>query len=181
MAQSTATQGGGAGGQAQDKAREVAGQAQDRAQQAAGQAKGKVREQVDQRSTQAGEQVRSTADDIRTVATQLREQGKDQPARLAEQAAERTERVGSYLQESDGERILGDIEDFGRRQPWAIALGGLVLGFAASRMLKSSSRERYEQSQRRVGGDLSGGAWSSDRDLETTSAAGVDGPAGTLR
>jgi hypothetical protein len=133
----------GAAGQAQEKAQQVAGQAQEKAQEAAGQAKGQVRAQVDQRSTQAGEQVSATASDMRSVAEQLREQGKDQPAKLAEQAADRAERVGGYLKESDADRILHDIEDFGRRQPMALALGGLALGFAASRFLKASSQQRY--------------------------------------
>src|SRR3954468_14165058 len=119
-------------------------QAKEKAQEAAGQAKGRVREQVDQRSTEAGQQVSSTAGDLRSVGEQLREQGKETPAKLAEQAAERTERLGSYLTESDADRILGDVEDFARKQPWAVVAGGLVLGFAASRFLKASSGERYQ-------------------------------------
>ena len=118
--------------------------AQEKAQQAKGQAASRVRDQVDQRSTQAGEQVSTTASDIRSVADQLREQGKDQPAKLAEQAAQRAETLGDYLQRSDGDTILGDIEDFGRKQPWAVIAGGLALGFAASRFLKASSTRRYE-------------------------------------
>jgi hypothetical protein len=130
--------------QAKDKAQEVAGQAQEKAQQAAGQAKDRVREQVDQRSTQAGEQVTGTANDLRAVADTLREQGKDQPAKLAQQAADRTERLGSYLTESSSDRILSDVEDFARKQPWAVVAGGIALGFAASRFLKASSSERYQ-------------------------------------
>jgi ElaB/YqjD/DUF883 family membrane-anchored ribosome-binding protein len=131
--------------QATDKAQEVAGQAKEKAQEAAGQAKGRVREQVDQRSTEAGQQVATTAGDLRSVSEELRKQGKDTPARLAEQAADRTERLGGYLTESDADRILGDVEDFARKQPWAVVAGGLALGFAASRLLKASSSQRYEQ------------------------------------
>lgn len=131
--------------QATDKAQEVAGQAKEKAQEAAGQAKGRVRDQVDQRSTEAGNQVATTAGDLRSVSEELRKQGKDAPARFAEQAADRTERLGSYLTESDADRILGDVEDFARKQPWAVVAGGLVVGFAASRLLKASSGERYRQ------------------------------------
>ena len=118
--------------------------AQETAQQAAGQARGQLRTQVDQRSTQAGEKVSGTADDVRSIAQQLREQGKDQPAKLAEQAADRAERVGDYLKQSDGDTILRDVEGFGRRQPWAVMFGGLAAGFLASRFLKASSSRRYE-------------------------------------
>jgi ElaB/YqjD/DUF883 family membrane-anchored ribosome-binding protein len=130
----------------QEKAREVAGQAQDRAREAAGQARGRVSQEVDRRSTQAGEQVSSNASDARSVADELRKQGKDGPARYVEQAADRAERLGGYLQESDGDRILRDVEDFARRNPWAVAAAGLLVGFAASRMLKASSGDRYRSS-----------------------------------
>jgi hypothetical protein len=118
--------------------------AQEAAQQVAGQTRRGVRDQVDQRSTDAGHRVAATAGDIRSVGDELRRQGKDQPARLAEQAADRAEWLGEYLKRSDGDTILGDLEDFGRRQPWAVIAGGVVLGVAASRFLKASSSRRYE-------------------------------------
>ena len=130
----------------QEKAREVAGQAQDKARGAAGRARGRIGQEVDRRSTRAGEQVSSNASDARSVADELRKQGKDTPARYVEQAADRAERLGGYLQESDGDRILRDVEDFARRNPWAVAAAGLLVGFAASRMLKASSGDRYRSS-----------------------------------
>jgi hypothetical protein len=119
-------------------------QAKAKAQEGAQQAKRTVRDQVDQRSTEAGERVGSTAGDLRTVGEELRKQGKDQPAKLAEQAAQRAESLGDYLQRSDGDTILRDVERFGRRQPWAVIAGGVALGFAASRFLKASSTRRYQ-------------------------------------
>jgi hypothetical protein len=146
MAQmSTQTEPGSTAGQAKEQAKQQAQQVKQQAQQARGQANARLREQIDQRSTQAGERVGSTAQDVRSVADELRKQGKDQPARLAEQAADRVERVGGYLKESDADRILRDVEDFGRSKPWAVALGGLALGFAASRFLKASSSRRYQE------------------------------------
>jgi hypothetical protein len=124
-------------------------QAKEKAEAAAGQAKAKagsqLRSQVDQRSTDAGHRVSGLATDVRAVGESLREQGKDQPAKLAGQAADRAERLGSYLKESDADRILGDVEDFGRRQPWAVIAGGVALGLVASRFLKASSIDRYER------------------------------------
>lgn len=131
-------------GQAKETAQEAAGQVQEKAQEAAGQAQDMLHEQVDQRSTEAGERVSATAGDLRSVGEELRKQGKDGPARLADRAAERTERFGSYLRESDSERLLSDVEDFGRRRPLAVLAGGLAIGIAAARFLKASSRGRYE-------------------------------------
>ena len=119
--------------------------ASEQAQKAADQAKSGLRSQVDQRSTEAGQRVGGFASDVRSVGEQLREQGKDQPAKLADQAADRAERLGDYLSRSDADRIINDIEDFGRRQPWAVIAGGMALGLVASRFLKASSSRRYEQ------------------------------------
>ena len=147
----TTGSGPGATDQAKEKAQQAAGAAKDQAQQAAGQAKGALRSQVDQRSTQAGEKVGGFATDVRSVGDQLREQGKDQPAKIADQAAERAERLGSYLKDNDADRILGDLEDFGRRQPWAVIAGGMALGLVASRFLKASSSRRYEERSQSYG------------------------------
>ena len=134
----TRAEGGSTAEQAKEKAAE-------QAQQAAGQAKSTMRSQVDQRSTEAGERVGGFASDARSVGDELRKQGKEQPAKLADQAADRAERLSDYLKSSDADRILQDVEDFGRRQPWAVIAGGVALGLVASRFLKASSTRRYEQ------------------------------------
>jgi hypothetical protein len=141
---STLATGGSTTEQVKDQVRDKAQVAQDKARGAMGQVRGRLSDQVDQRSTQAGDQVHSTARDVRDVAEQLRNQGKDTPARVAEQVADRVESFGTYLRDADGERLLRDVEGFARRQPWLIASGGLALGFAASRFLKASSRRRYQ-------------------------------------
>jgi hypothetical protein len=133
--------------QAREKVGEAAEQAKETAQSVAGQAQERVRQQVDQRSTEAGERVGGTAADIRSVGEELRNQGKEGPAKIADQAADRIERAGSYLRDSDSDRLLNDLEDFGRRRPWAVFAGAAVAGIAAARFLKASSRERYSRLQ----------------------------------
>jgi hypothetical protein len=142
----------GTGDQVKDKASEVAGQAQEKAQQAAGQAREQVRSQIDQRSTDVGRKASEQGGDLRAVGDQLREQGKDGPAKLADQAAQHVERVGSWLSESDADKILHDVEDAARKNPWAVVAGGVALGFAASRFLKASSSDRYQARGARPGG-----------------------------
>ena len=112
--------------QVQEQAHNAAEQARGLASQAGDQARG----MVDQGSTQAGEQIGRRVDDVRAVAEQLREQGKDGPARLAEQAADRAERVGGHLRDSDADRILSDVERMARENPWVVVAGGIALGFA---------------------------------------------------
>jgi hypothetical protein len=133
----------GTGEQVKDKATEVAGQAQEKAQHAAGQAREQVRSQIDQRSTDAGQKVSAQGSDLRAVGDQLRVQGKDGPAKLADQAAHHVERAGRWLSESDADTILHDVEDVARKNPWAVVAGGIAVGFAASRFLKASSSDRY--------------------------------------
>jgi hypothetical protein len=137
--------GGSAAETTQDKIQEVAGQAQEKAGEAAGKAQESIRQRIDERSTEAGERVGGTADDLRTVGEELRKQGKDGPARLADRAAEQTEKVGSYLRDKSSDDLLHDVEDFGRQRPWAVLAGGVALGAVAARFLKASSRDRYRQ------------------------------------
>ena len=168
--------GNGAAETAQDKAKEAAAQAQDKAREAADHARGRVRDQLDQRSTQLSDQVGSSVSDARSVAEHLRNQGKQTPARYLEQAADRAERLGGYLRQSDGDRLLNDVEDFARRNTWAVALGGLALGFAASRLLKASSSDRYRSSlQSSNGHELTS---SPQRVGAAAPVPGVTGPTG---
>jgi hypothetical protein len=165
---------GSAVADAKDQVQEKAGEAAEQVKEATGeareQARDRVRSEVDRRSTEAGQQVGDTAEAMRKVAQTLREDGKDGPARAAEQAAERAERAGSWLKEADADRILSDIEDFGRRKPWAVALGGMALGMAAARFLRASSTERYQRSQKANGGAPSNGR-SSTPSLPRSGAA----------
>jgi hypothetical protein len=178
-----------AGEAAKEGAREVSQQAAQKGREAADAARGRMREQVDQRSTQAGEELTTVAGDTRTVGEELRRQGKDQPAKLAEQAADRVEQVGDYLRNSDADTILRDVEDFGRRQPLAVVAGGFVVGLLASRFLKASSSDRYRgSSSSRADEALSRSYTSSVRPAHATGgrllasedpAEGVGGGKGT--
>jgi len=166
MAEDVAGAGGAQDGssgveQATQQAREQAGQAAGRIQEAA-------RSQVDERSTQAGEKVSAVAGDPRSVSDHLREQGNDNGAKLAEQGAERAERAGGYLSDADADRILSDVEDLGRRQPWLVLAGGVVLGIAAARFLKASSAQRYEARSRPAIGATSGPHPSDEAGFESS-------------
>jgi hypothetical protein len=81
---------------------------------------------------------------LRNVGDQLRQSGAvSGAAGYVDQGAELVEKLGQYLQDADSDRLIGDLESYARKQPWAIAGAALVLGFAASRFLKTSSARRY--------------------------------------
>lgn len=141
---SSASSGGGVADQARDQVQQVAGQASEKLQQASGQVGDRVKQEIDNRSTALGAQVGTTAHSLRTVGKELRNQGDETPAKVADQLADKVEQVGQYLSESDGSKILSDIEDFGRKQPWLVIGAGVAVGIAAARFLKASSQRRYD-------------------------------------
>ena len=116
------------------------------AQNAVTQGKTFVTRQIDDRTTQIGQQVGAVAQELHKVGDQLRASG---PAGLAadyvDQGAEFVDGIGRYLQDADSDRLFADLENVARKQPWAVAAGALVLGFAASRFLKTSSARRYRE------------------------------------
>jgi hypothetical protein len=135
----------------EEKLQESAGNAISSAQESTeklrSQARSRIGEQVDTRTTDLGEKVKSFADDLRSVEDDLRKDGKDQPAKLVEQVASRADDLGDYLNRANGDKLVNDLESFGRRNPWALAATGMITGFVASRFLKASSSERYRRSQ----------------------------------
>ena len=88
---------------------------------------------------------------LRQSGEKLRSQGEaQQAADVAEGAADRIERLGGYLEQTSGDALLRDVEDFARRRPWMIAGIGMLAGLTASRFLKASSERRHSSMQ---GGD----------------------------
>jgi len=152
--------------QVKERVGEGAQQIQQKASEAKGKTREQLRQQVDSRSTQAGEQMTRTGSALRQTAQQLRGDQQEQQAKILEGVAERTDRFGRYLTETDGDRMLRDVERMARQRPWLVAGGGMVLGFLAARFTKASSSRRYEadgngayrqQTPELTGGGTSGG------------------------
>jgi ElaB/YqjD/DUF883 family membrane-anchored ribosome-binding protein len=134
--------------QAASQVQGAAASAQEKAVELKAQGRSRLGETLDERTTQAGGQARRMAQVLRQSGGQLREQGEGQQvAGVAEGAADRIERLGGYLEETSGNELLRDVEDFARRRPWMIAGFGLVVGLAGSRFLKASSERRYGSAQ----------------------------------
>jgi hypothetical protein len=133
--------------QTKERVQDTAQQVGQKAEKVRAQAAGRMRQELDTRSTQGGEQVSTAADAVRRVGEQLRNEGDDRTARYADEVAERIERLGSYLTHANADRMLRDVENFARRRPWLVAVGGAAIGFLASRFVKASSANRYQLSQ----------------------------------
>ena len=114
-----------------------------------------VREQLDERSTQAGEHVQAVGHALQTGVEQLRSEGKDVPAKVMTEVAERAEDLGAYLQSAQADGMLTDLERFARRRPWVTAGVGVLAGFVASRFVKASADRRYAGSRSNARGYLS--------------------------
>jgi ElaB/YqjD/DUF883 family membrane-anchored ribosome-binding protein len=137
--------------QAKEKVQETAGQVQQKAVEVKGEAGERVRRELNTRSTEAGTQLGQTAEAMRRTGDQLREDGKETPAKVVTAVADRAERLGGYLTRADADQMIRDIENFARRQPFFFAVGGATVGFLASRFMKASSSRRYQGSGYRSG------------------------------
>ena len=177
--------------QAKEKVQETAEQVQQKAVEVKGQAGERVRRELDTRSREVGTQLGQTAEAMRQTGDQLRENGKETPAKVVTAVADRAERLGGYMTQTNADQMIRDVENFARRQPLLFAVGGATLGFLASRFMKASSSSRYhggsgsyqsgslsgndrprELGQGSAGSPLSPGAESSLSDDLTSSAAG---------
>lgn len=93
-------------------------------------------DQADRVRIQAADGLHQLASTVRSASSDL----SDQPAiaNLATTAADGTERVASFLRETDARQMVGAVEDIARRQPLLFVGGALLLGIAASRFIKAA-------------------------------------------
>jgi hypothetical protein len=93
---------------------------------------------ADTSKEQVAEGLTSLASTIRRASSDLET---EQPAvaNVTQTAAEQTERIARYLQDTDAREIVSNVEDFARRQPLLFLGGAFVLGLAASRLLKAAT------------------------------------------
>ena len=134
--------------QASAKVQGAASAAQEKASELREQGSARLRDQFDRRSTHAGSQVRSLAGALRRSGNDLSSEGNGNAAQLTRQAADRIERLGSYLEQKRGDELMRDAETFARSRPWMLAGLGMLAGVAAARFVKASSEQRYGDDRR---------------------------------
>jgi ElaB/YqjD/DUF883 family membrane-anchored ribosome-binding protein len=121
---------------------------QETAQQASSTAAHAISTQLETRAGQAGSELRAVATALRRSGNSLHADGNEPAAKVVDSLVEKIESLAGYLAQADGNRMLHDVERFGRKRPWSLIGAGAALGFAGSRFLKASSRTRFETTQR---------------------------------
>jgi hypothetical protein len=135
--------GGQAGGQ-------TGGQNQDLLQHAK-QAGGEIVSQVQQQaSTQIDRGKETATNELSQVVNAVKQLGQTLSsgeangpiarfaAQYSDKAANSLERMTNYIREQDAQRLLNDVQNFGRRQPALLLGGAFLLGFAGARLIRSS-------------------------------------------
>jgi ElaB/YqjD/DUF883 family membrane-anchored ribosome-binding protein len=151
--------------QASAKVQDAASAAQEKAAELREHGSARLRDQFDQRSTRAGSQARAVAEALRRSGNDLSDEGNGNAAQLTGQAADRIERLGTYLEEKRGDELVRDAETFARRRPWMLAGLGMLAGVAAARFMKASSEQRYGDGRR------TSEQWPSRQGVRTPSGA----------
>jgi hypothetical protein len=102
----------------------------------------KTRDQVEEKTAQASQTLGDFAAAVRKAGDELSEHDQSLAGRMVRQAADGLEDLARSLSDKRPEDLLEAARAFGRRNPAAFIAGGVLLGLAASRFLRSSASHR---------------------------------------
>jgi len=128
----------------------------------------------------AGSTVRDVANSVRSASADLGER-QPQVARWGEMAADRMEDAASFLDQHEPREVLDEAQRVARQQPGLVVAGGLIVGLALGRLLRTASGSGQQSSQDwyRQGFQGSTGDGSSSRSMTngsgTSTSMGTDG------
>ncbi len=119
---------------AKDQAAEIGTAAKDMAADATGRVKSAMNEQ----KTAGADYLGTIAGAVQRAAGEF-DGAVPQAAQYIRQAAGQIESVANAVRERDMRELMGEVQEFARRQPTLFFGGAVVLGFAALRFFKSSA------------------------------------------
>lgn len=128
----------GTAAQLKDKAGDAALQVRERAEDAAPKVRQKAIQKADEKVSTLVDQGRDVKNEADKIAQQLREDGKQRPAELLEQATDGLDTAIGYLESHSVEEVLGELGRKGRENPLAAIGAAFGLGFAVTRLLKAT-------------------------------------------
>ena len=130
-------------------AKDNASQLGDAAMDMANTAKDKVEAAVSQRKSLGADYIGSIAQATGRAAHEF-EAELPQAAHYIRQASEQIQGVADTVRERDVRELVGEVQDFARRQPTLFFGGAVVLGFAALRFLKSTAPKTGTRKRKRT-------------------------------
>jgi ElaB/YqjD/DUF883 family membrane-anchored ribosome-binding protein len=108
---------------------------------------------IEERKSLLAENVGGMANAVRGAAEQFDEHGNAAMADYIHRAADGLERLSETVRSRDLSSLMGDAEDFARRQPAVFIGAGVAVGFVLARFLKSSSERREAERHGYQGAD----------------------------
>jgi hypothetical protein len=134
---------------AADQARAVKQQARETAEEVTRDAREMGRQVKEEAYSTAGRQKEAAAQQmggwaqaLRIASDDLRNRGQEMAAAYVGQAADGLERASGTMRTRDIDDLIGNVEDFARRQPIAFLGGAVAAGFGLARFMRSSADRR---------------------------------------
>jgi len=128
--------------QAKEQAKKVVEQTQQKAGEVLDQAKNQTKSWAEDRKQAVAQSLSDVAVAVMQTGENLRGTGSGagNVANVTDYAAEVTDKAANYLRNTSVDRMIGEVENFGRREPMLFLVGAAALGFVAARFLKSSGK-----------------------------------------
>jgi F0F1-type ATP synthase membrane subunit b/b' len=145
--QSASTAGQSGPSRAREGAEDVKAQAKQGAERMAEETRRQTNETVDNQKRAAAEQAGGLAGALRKTGDELNRQQQPYMAHYANRFASSLDRMAGTLRDQDADSLIGQAQDFARRQPGVFLGGAVAAGFALSRFLKSSDDRRHTGSR----------------------------------
>ena len=120
---------------------------------------------LEERKSLLAENVGGMASAARSAAEQFDEHGNRAVADYIQRAADGLERFSDAVRHRDISSLMGDAEDFARRQPAVFIGAGVAVGFMLARFLRSSSERREAE---RYGYEGGGGDYARGSAAESS-------------
>lgn len=136
----SASQTGGVVDDVRHKAGEVLEQAQQKAAPVLDEAQQKAKSKLEQGKEQAADHLGSVAQALHKSGAELQQGEQKAAGGYTVQAADKLEQISTHLRGSSVQQLVGEVEDFARREPTLFLSGAFALGVLGARFLKSSKQ-----------------------------------------
>jgi ElaB/YqjD/DUF883 family membrane-anchored ribosome-binding protein len=117
----------------------------DRTKETLGQVADTAKRQADNQRERLARGIEQVAGSLRQTGDALNEHDQSLAGEYAQKTAGQVERVAGYLREHSVDEMVGDVQDFARREPALVLGGAFALGFLAARFLKAGGPKAGRQ------------------------------------